>query len=92
DVLQTELLAPVIASAPDVALLDLERTLRSARAARRDRVLAALQDGRQARLMIALLSLLQQPDIDHAPSLRKLARKRLASAHRRMIRAAHRAR
>ena len=92
DVLQTELLAPVIASAPDVALLDLERTLRSARAARRDRVLAALQDGRQARLMIALLSLLQQPGSDLAPSLRKLARKRLASAHRRMIRAAHRAR
>ncbi len=30
--------------------------------------------------------------MEHAPSLRKLARKRRASAHRRMIRAAHRAR
>lgn len=92
DVLQTELLAPVIAGEPDVALLDLERVLRSARAASRDRVLAALQDGRQARLMIALLSLLQQPDSDDAPSLRKLARRRLAGAHQRMIRAMRRAR
>lgn len=92
DVLQTELLAPVIASKPDVALLDIERALLSARTASRDRVLAALQDGRQARLMIALLSLLQQPDSEEAPSLRKLAHRRLAGAHRRMIRAVRSAR
>jgi inorganic triphosphatase YgiF len=88
DVLHSELLAPVLASKPDGDVIRLEQALHAARQAVRKRMLAALQDGRQARLMLALLHALHRlPDDgdDGAKALHALACKRLAEAHARMV-------
>ena len=86
DVLQSELLAPLLAGDGDHDLRRLAAGLCDAREQARTRMLGALQDGRQARLMVALLDTLYRlpPDGD-AGSLRKLAHKRLTRAHARML-------
>jgi inorganic triphosphatase YgiF len=87
DVLHSELLAPVLASRSDGDVIRLEQALHSARQAVRERMLAALQDGRQARLMVALLHALHRlpADDEGAKGLHALAYKRLARAHARMV-------
>lgn len=92
DVLQSELLAPVLASNDTPDIRRLASALCNAREQTRARMLGAFQDGRQARLMIALLDTLYRlpPDGD-AVDLRKLAHKRLTRAHARMLDAARNA-
>lgn len=93
DVLQSELVAPLLGKAASPELNDLASTLLAIRGEVRERVINALQDGRQARLMIALLDVLHRLDErQDAPSLAALARKRLARAHTRMVAAARLAR
>jgi inorganic triphosphatase YgiF len=93
DVLQSELVAPLLGKTASPELNDLASTLLAIRGEVRERVINALQDGRQARLMIALLDVLHRLDEQRdAPSLAALARKRLARAHTRMIAAARLAR
>ncbi|WP_374337251.1 CHAD domain-containing protein [Methyloversatilis sp.] len=91
DVLQSELVVPALHAAPrDRDLNRLAGLLAAERARARERVLLALQDGRQARLMIALLAALQGDDTTAGPdslSLDRLARKRLGRAHERMTQA-----
>lgn len=85
DVLQSELLAPVLShDAPD-HLHALDGALHAIRQQVRDRVQKALQDGRQARLMMALLRALHELPPDGEGNLRTLAHKRLARAHARMV-------
>lgn len=92
DVLQSELLAPVLAGSGDRDIRRLAAGLLDARQLTRSRMLGALQDGRQARLMIALLDTLYRlPPDDDAGDLRKLAHKRLTRAHARMLDAARHA-
>ncbi len=86
DVLHAELLAPALEAGANPNMQRLEAALRTERQRVRQRMLEALQDGRQARLMIALLQTLHQlPAIDDASSLRTLAHKRLGRAHLRMV-------
>lgn len=91
DVLDSELLAPLLAadanedSKPDADMLRLAAGLHGAREQVRERAIAALQDGRQARLMVALLDTLHRLPDDGDDGLRRLAHKRLARAHRRMV-------
>jgi inorganic triphosphatase YgiF len=85
DVLQSELLAPVLALDATPNLRTLDVTLHAARQQVRNRVLNALQDGRQARLMIALLRVLHGLPTDKDDTLPALAHKRLGRAHTRMI-------
>jgi inorganic triphosphatase YgiF len=93
DVLQSELVAPLLGKTASPELNDLALTLHAIRGEVRERVIRALQDGRQARLMIALLDVLHRLDERQgAPTLAALARKRLARAHTRMIAAARLAR
>ena len=92
DVLEEELLAPVIKADPAPELLRMQVALKAERERIRRRAMIALQDGRQARLMIALLSTLHRlPADDDARALQQLARKRLARAHARMTDAARHA-
>lgn len=93
DVLQSELVAPLLGKTASPELNDLARTLHAIRSEVRERVIRALQDGRQARLMIALLDVLHRLDErQDAPTLATLAKKRLARAHTRMVAAARLAR
>lgn len=93
DVLQSELVAPLLGTTATPELNELARTLHAIRSEVRERVIRALQDGRQARLMIALLDALHRlNERQDAPTLAALARKRLARAHTRMIAAARLAR
>ncbi|WP_026224705.1 CYTH and CHAD domain-containing protein [Methyloversatilis thermotolerans] len=93
DVLHEELLSPALVAHRSAGLKKLERHLAAARSQTRDRVLIALQDGRQARLMIALLQTLHAaPPAEHRLSLQALARKRLARARSRVAAAVDHAR
>lgn len=96
DVLQSELVAPAMDAWPDDAdLARLARALQSERERVRGQVLAALQDGRQARLMLALLRTLHDAtadDADHRHGLRRLAQRRLGRAQARVREAARAAR
>lgn len=93
DVLQSELVAPLLGTTATPELNELARTLHAIRSEVRERVIRALQDGRQARLMIALLDVLHRLDErQDAPTLAALAKKRLARAHTRMVAAARLAR
>jgi inorganic triphosphatase YgiF len=88
DVLQSELLAPVLKLDAGKSVQRLDDRLHSMRQQVRGRVVAALQDGRQARLMIALLATLHrlpQAAGDDTVALRALAHKRLGRAHARMV-------
>lgn len=87
DVLQSELLAPVLKLDAGKSVQRLDDRLHSMRQQVRGRVVAALQDGRQARLMIALLATLHRlpQTADDNAALRALAHKRLGRAHARMV-------